>query len=103
MLTYSQRATFARQGAATINQVVASAVAEVGAQQEADRAARIAVYEAKVAPVPFSPAELVTARFVRTSAGWHKVVRVNAKSVTVETGYSWTDRHPIEKVLEVRA
>src|SRR5690625_4265698 len=27
---------------------------------------------------------------VRDSVGWHRVVRVNAKSVTVETGYSWT-------------
>lgn len=40
---------------------------------------------------------------VRDEYGWHKVVRVSAKSVTVETGYSWTDRIPLEKILEARA
>lgn len=43
------------------------------------------------------------ARFVRDRSGWHKVVRVSAKSVTVETGYSWTDRIALDKVLEVRS
>ena len=42
------------------------------------------------------------ARLIRTDTGWHEVVRVNAKSVTVETGYSWTDRIALGKVLEVR-
>lgn len=58
--------------------------------------------EARNAPVPFTPEELKAARLVRTHHGWHKVARVNAKSVSVETGYSWTDRYAIEKVLEVR-
>jgi len=39
---------------------------------------------------------------VRDQFGWHRVVRVNAKSVTVETPYSWTERIPLERVLEVR-
>lgn len=43
-------------------------------------------------------AVLVSDRF-----GWHKVVRVSAKSVTVETPHSWTDRIALDKVLEVRA
>ena len=42
------------------------------------------------------------ARYVRTRHGWHKVVRVSAKSVTVETGYSWTDRIALTDVLEAR-
>jgi len=39
---------------------------------------------------------------VRDRHGWHKVVRVSAKSVTVESGYSWTDRIVLDKVLEAR-
>lgn len=64
--------------------------------------ARVA-YEKKNAPVPFTAEELKAARAIRTSSGWHKVVRVNAKSVSVATGYSWTDRYAIDKILEVRA
>ncbi|WP_152203623.1 hypothetical protein [Georgenia thermotolerans] len=40
---------------------------------------------------------------VRDSVGWHRVTRVNAKSVSVETGYSWTDRIPHERIIETRA
>ena len=40
---------------------------------------------------------------VRDSYGWHRVIRVNAKSVSVETGYSWTDRIPLANVLEARS
>lgn len=43
------------------------------------------------------------ATHVRTELGWHKVVRVNAKSVTVETGHSWTDRYEFDLILEARA
>ena len=43
-----------------------------------------------------------SARLVRDRYGWHKVVRVSAKSVTVETGFSWTERIPLEKILEAR-
>ena len=39
---------------------------------------------------------------VRDSYGWHRVIRVNAKSVSVETGYSWTDLIPLNSILEVR-
>lgn len=54
------------------------------------------------APVSFTTEELKDAKLIRTSHGWHKVVRVNAKSVSVETGYSWNDRIAIDKILEVR-
>lgn len=42
------------------------------------------------------------ATHIRTRRGWWTVVRVNAKTVTVETGHSWTDRIPFDKVLEAR-
>lgn len=46
--------------------------------------------------------DIIGATHVRTRHGWWTVVRVNGKTVTVETGYSWTDRIPFDKVLEVR-
>ncbi len=42
------------------------------------------------------------ADYVRDEFGWHKVVRVSAKSVTVETPWSWTDRIALDKVRDVR-
>lgn len=90
------------QYAAGIERTVDAAVAEVKAAKEAGRQEEIAAYREKNKPVPFSTAELQTAVAVRTSTGWHRVVKVNTKSVTVETGYSWTDRYPINKILEVK-
>lgn len=86
-----------------MDRTIDAAVAEVKAHEEAERQAAIARYKARTAPVPFTPEQLAAAVAVRTSTGWHKVVRVNAKSVTVETGYSWTDRYPIDKILEVKS
>lgn len=40
--------------------------------------------------------------FVRISGHWRKVVRANKKTVSVETGYSWTDSAPYYKVTEHR-
>jgi hypothetical protein len=37
---------------------------------------------------------------VRDRFGWHEVVRVNKTSVTVATGYSWTDRIAIDRIIE---
>lgn len=50
----------------------------------------------------FGHEDLEGARYIRTNAGWYKVVRVNAKSVTVESGYSWTDRIEHDRIIEVR-
>lgn len=40
--------------------------------------------------------------YIRDHYGWHKVIRVNAKSVTVETPWSWPERIPFWKVIETR-
>jgi hypothetical protein len=37
---------------------------------------------------------------VRDRYGWHEVVRVNARIVTVRTGYRWGDRIAIHEILE---
>ncbi len=49
-----------------------------------------------------TPESLAVATHVRDRFGWHKVVRVNAKSVSVESGYSWVDRLPIGEIIDVR-
>lgn len=74
------------------------AAAEADAQREAAAAERAARDAA-------APCDLDTLRpgdAVRDRHGWHRVVRVNAKSVTVATGYSWDDRIPHSKVVETR-
>lgn len=79
-------------------------VAEHKAIEEAEHKARVAaVRQAEADRVRLTADDVRGARFVRDQFGWHKVIRVNAKSVTVETPYSWTDRLALDKVLEVRA
>ena len=102
MLTYSERKSFARTGAASLNATVAAAVAEVAANSNAQIEANRAEYAKRTAAVAFTPEQLKAAKAIRTSSGWHRVVKVNAKSVTVETGYSWTDRYALDRILEVR-
>lgn len=48
----------------------------------------------------FTAETLAEATHVRDRFGWHRVVRVNAKSVTVATGHSWDDRMALDRVLE---
>ncbi len=79
-------------------------VAEVKASEAAELKARVdAIRKAEAERVRFTADEIKGARFVRTDVGWHEVVRVSAKSVTVKTAYSWTDRILVGKVLEFRA
>jgi hypothetical protein len=52
--------------------------------------------------IAFTEDQYKAAKVVRDSHGWHKVAKVNAKSVSVETGYSWTDRIRRDKIIEVR-
>jgi hypothetical protein len=102
MLDLGQRREFARRGASNMDATINAAIVAVEAQKVTEQAERIAAYEAKHAPYPFTDEQYKAARVVRTVFGWHKVVRVNEKSVSVETGYSWTDRIQRAKILEVR-
>lgn len=70
--------------------------AEASATRAAERAARDAA----------APCDLDTigaGDLVRDRRGWHRVVRLSAKSVTVETAYSWTDRILRTRIVETRA
>lgn len=57
---------------------------------------------AETARVRYTTADLTGVTHVRDYLGWHKVVRVNKNTVTVETGYSWTDRIPVDRIIEHR-
>lgn len=105
-LTMGQRRSWARRGAAEINRVVAEGKAQVAAleaERDAERRAKVQdLRDAEAARVRLTHAEVVGAAFVRDEFGWHRVVRVNAKSVTVETAYSWTDRIELDRIREIR-
>jgi hypothetical protein len=91
-----------RARAAATERMVDEAVAAVKADQDAQFATAKATAAALNAPVPFTEDQYRAATIVRTKLGWHRVVNVSAKSVTVETGYSWNDRISRSKVIEVR-
>ena len=93
--TRARFAAYDREAAATL--------ALMDAEREVDALTKAVARAHRVYLVKFTAADLVAARFVRDRFGWHRVVRVSAKSVTVETGYSWTDRIVLDKILEFRA
>lgn len=49
----------------------------------------------------FTREDFAGATLVKDWAGWHKVARVNQTTVSVETGYSWVDRIPFDKVTQI--
>lgn len=104
MASYSQRKAGARNGARAAEQAIRAEKqrqAEAEAERQAEGVARRkAAREAEAAREKFTAHDLRGVSHVRTDLGWHRVVRVSAKSVTVETEYSWTDRVPVERVLQ---
>ena len=46
--------------------------------------------------------DVVGAEYVCTRFGWYSVVKVNAKTVSVTTPFSWTDKIPLEEILAIR-
>lgn len=51
----------------------------------------------------YSPATVKKGDAVKIRGHWRKVARANAKTVSVETGYSWTDRAPWAEVQDHQA
>jgi hypothetical protein len=78
----------------------------------ADLVARKAEYEERIAywqaeieqlgGVQFSKATIVKGDAVKIRGRWRRVVRANAKTVSVETGYSWTDTCPYAEIQDRR-
>ncbi|MFD7161568.1 DUF3560 domain-containing protein [Kribbella sp. NPDC059898] len=50
----------------------------------------------------FSAQTINKGDYVRVSGSWRKVARVNQKTVSCETGYSWTDRVPYHTITAHR-
>lgn len=63
------------------------------------RANRVAADMADAARIRLTRDDVKDAVLVRDQFGWHNVIRVNRTTVTVETGYSWTDRIPFDKII----
>ncbi|QYN41190.1 hypothetical protein K1T35_48505 (plasmid) [Pseudonocardia sp. DSM 110487] len=100
-----------RQAQARTDRDLAATVAAERRLSSAQMRARAAEAAAERATANVAAAASVTrenlarARFVRDqNGGWHRVKRVNAKSVTVPSvvGGSWDDRIPISTIVEVR-
>lgn len=49
---------------------------------------------------PVDRASLSVGDLVKVRGQWRRIVRVNRTTVSVETGYSWTDRVPFEEIRE---
>ena len=52
--------------------------------------------------VRFTRDDVVGASEVCTRFGWYPVVKVNRTTVSVSTGFSWTDKIPLEDILAIR-
>jgi len=92
-----------RARAAKVEREISAALAEAKAFEDAAwKAGKELALAAEAARVKFTAADLSGAVVVRDRFGWHRVVRVNRATVTVETGYSWTRAVPVAKVLEFR-
>jgi len=102
MLTLSQRRAHARNAAAAGMAQIIAAKTELAKQRAEEYAAARAAFAKRNEKIDYTPEQYKTAKVVRTVTGWHKVVKVNAKSVTVETPYSWTDRIEAARIIEVR-
>ena len=92
----------ARLAERAIDEALAAQQAERDAQHADGVARRKAAREAEKARVRFTAADLAGAELIHDGFAWHPVIRVNAKSVTVATPYSWTERVPIEQVRQYR-
>lgn len=104
-LTYSQRRSMFKRS----ERLAAEWNAEAVRAERDRRAAEAARIEAarkaereRDAAAPRDVDSLQPGDLVRTSSGWHVVARVNAKSVSVETPWSWTDRVPHDRIIETR-
>ena len=92
-----------RSRAKTMDGIVSAAVVGVRALRDAERAANIAASKAaEAARVKFTRDDIAGATAVRTALyGWRLVRRVNAKTVSVDSGHSWAVLVKFEDVLAI--
>lgn len=66
---------------------------------------RVKRLEARIAEIErprLTRDDVLGAALIHDGISWRKVVKVNAKTVSVDTGYSWVDRVPFDDVRAVR-
>lgn len=92
-----------RRRAAATERMVDAAVASVRAERHAEMdAARAAYAEREATRRRYTRDDIAGAGFIHDGHGWRKVVRVNAQTVSVESGYSWVDRIKFKDVHGVQ-
>lgn len=103
----SRRRSGARHGARMAEAAIDQELARQAAARDAEHVAaverRVAARQAEAERPKLTADDVRGCRFVRDPYGWHKVVRVSAKSVTVETPWSWTERIALTKILEAKS
>ena len=106
MLTLSQRRSLGKHGQAKVEREQqtwrdSEKIAAEQARQDLI-AAKKADRQAEQDRVKFTREKLEGAVVVRDQFGWHKVRKVNTKTVSVDSGYSWADLIPMDKILDYR-
>lgn len=91
-----------KRGGGSLDAQIDRNLAIIRAGKDAERQRVVAANRERNTPVPFTREELENAVAVRTRTGWHRVVKVHTKSVTVETRHSWYDRVSVERIMEVK-
>jgi hypothetical protein len=86
-------------------QMLTARAAQIRLQLDHDRATVAAAVEAGHLTVwdrgSVHPGDLVC-QHTGDTGRWHTVVRANRTTVSVETGYSWTDKLPYTSIRQVR-
>ena len=65
------------------------------------KALRKGAREREAARIRLTREDVMDARMVRDEFAWHRVVRVNARTVTVKTDYSWNTLIQIAEIRQV--
>ena len=89
-----------RSRVAATERSIDTGIADAKAAKDAEAARNAAAYAERNKPVPFSQEQLKAARAVRTMYGWHRVIRVNTTTVTVNGDFG-DYRVPEKNILEV--
>lgn len=98
----SRRRATARRGAAAAERAI-DAETRRQAEERSREAARLraSAAAARAARRRYVAADLDGVTHVHDGIGWRRVVKVNAKSVTVATPYSWTDRLTYDQIHHI--
>lgn len=90
-----------RSRAKATHDAINAELARQKAEAVATRKANVAAYDAQEdARVRYTRDDLIGATAVRTRLyGWRLVRTVNAKTISIDSGYSWADKVKFEDVL----